>query len=280
MFKRVSIVFLAFIFILSFSITALAAPKSGGSKASNEYKERLQVEERQKIREELEVKEESEVEDEQKEAREQQQNDEQEITEEQSNAQKEVKEKKDKEAKEEEDKQEIKQEIKKQSAPQEAGNLGNELQNQTATQENNASENTRVKVERQLKVRFRGREVKWDAPPVIKEGRTLVPVRALSEGLGADVNWDANTKTVTIAKDDTVIVLKLDSSVITVNGKEMTLDVPAQLVSNRTFVPIRFITEALNQKVIYNEESNEVDIEGEETSSVSNTTNITAETAP
>ncbi|MDN5347465.1 MAG: hypothetical protein PWP65_1029 [Clostridia bacterium] len=269
MFKRLSILFLALIFILSFSVSALAAPKSNGSKSSNGYKERQQLEERQEMRERQEIG--IEAEGKQKE-QEEQQNDGRKITDKQGNASKE----------EQEDKKtpEYKQEIREKSNPQERVNLGNELQNRIATQENNSNEENQVRVEKQVKIRFHGKEVKWDMPPVIKEGRTLVPVRAISEGLGADVNWDAETKTVTITKDNTIIVLKLNSNVFTVNGQEMALDVPAQLISNRTFVPIRFIAQALNQRVSYDEQSNEVNIEGTEASSVNNTADEATEMAP
>lgn len=94
---------------------------------------------------------------------------------------------------------------------------------------------------------------KFDVPPVIKEGRTLIPVRAITEGLGADVDWDGETKTVTITKTTTegsvVIVMVLDENVVTVNGEEVVLDTEAKLFNNRTFVPIRFIAETFGLNV-------------------------------
>ncbi|MFZ5643727.1 MAG: copper amine oxidase N-terminal domain-containing protein [Bacillota bacterium] len=110
------------------------------------------------------------------------------------------------------------------------------------------------------KVRANGKNIKFDVPPVIKEGRTLIPVRAIMNGLGAEVAWDEAAKTVTITRGDVTVVVTLDSRVITVNGQEQAMDVPAQLISNRTFVPIRFIAQALNMNVDWDEDSGTVDI--------------------
>ncbi len=117
---------------------------------------------------------------------------------------------------------------------------------------------------------IKDKEVKFDVPPVIKYGRTLIPVRAITNALGADVEWDAETKTVTVSKavydsvygvSTTVVTLKLDSDTILVNGKEAKIDVPAQLVNNRTMVPIRFIAQALNQEIEYDSETGAIIVE-------------------
>ena len=120
--------------------------------------------------------------------------------------------------------------------------------------------------ERELKDRIfvRGMNLKFDVPPVIKEGRTLVPVRAITEGLGAEVVWNEAKKTITITKGDKVIVLKMDSREITVNGEPYLLDVPAQMNENRTFVPLRFISEILGVKVDYNTLTGDIDLDDDE----------------
>jgi len=102
---------------------------------------------------------------------------------------------------------------------------------------------------------------KFDVPPVIKEGRTLIPVRAISEGFGAEVAWDAETKTVTITKGDITITLKLDDRTATVNGQEVTLDVPAELMNGRTVVPLRFIAESLGLTVKWDAEERIIEID-------------------
>ena len=87
-----------------------------------------------------------------------------------------------------------------------------------------------------------------DCQPFIESGRTLVPVRFIAEALGFEVEWIQEYKTVTINGGQ--ILLPIDSTTATVNGKTMSLDVPARLVvtdgSTRTYVPLRFISEMLN----------------------------------
>ncbi|MDE4541387.1 MULTISPECIES: copper amine oxidase N-terminal domain-containing protein [unclassified Thermoanaerobacterium] len=111
------------------------------------------------------------------------------------------------------------------------------------------------------KVRAKGREIKFDVPPVIKSGTMLIPVRAVVESLGANVNWDAATNTVTITKGGTTIVFDLNGSKVYVNGSEVTLSMPAMEISNRTFVPIRFIAETLGVNINYDDKTGDVDIE-------------------
>ena len=91
-----------------------------------------------------------------------------------------------------------------------------------------------------------------DSPAYIENGRTMVPIRVISENFGAEVLWDGETKTVTIKSDDTEIKLTIDNTVAKINGTEHTLDAaPVISESGRTMVPIRFISEALGRKVEY-----------------------------
>jgi len=121
------------------------------------------------------------------------------------------------------------------------------------------------------KVRINGREIKFDIPPVIKDGRTLIPVRAVMNGLGAKVEWDPETKTVTVTKGDTVIQFILGENRVLVNGKEMTLDVPAMEISNRTFVPLRFLSEVLKENVKYDDKTGDIEIEEKTGTATENT---------
>lgn len=99
------------------------------------------------------------------------------------------------------------------------------------------------------RVRVNGEDLQSDLPPVIKEGRVLIPVRAVSNALGATVDWDADAREITITKGDVVVVLKVDDVTFYVNGEAQEFDVPAQLVSNRTFVPLRFVALALGEAI-------------------------------
>jgi hypothetical protein len=102
------------------------------------------------------------------------------------------------------------------------------------------------------KFTVRGKNINFDVAPVIKQGRTLVPIRAIAEALGATVSFDPTTNTVTITKDGKTIQIVLGQTKVYVNGQEVTMDVPAENISNRTFVPIRFIAEVLGENVNYN----------------------------
>ncbi|EIV99066.1 copper amine oxidase N-terminal domain-containing protein [Thermoanaerobacter siderophilus] len=136
---------------------------------------------------------------------------------------------------------------------------------------------TQTKLEASVKAKeFKGKvsvnkkEIKFDIPPVIKEGRTLIPVRAIMNGFGAKVDWDEETKIVTITKGDITIQLVLGETKVLVNGKEYTLDVPAMEISNRTFVPVRFISEILGGKVNYDKETGDIEIEEEDQTEIEN----------
>lgn len=107
-----------------------------------------------------------------------------------------------------------------------------------------------------------GKEIVCDVPPVAENGRTLVPVRAISEdGLGADVEWHGETQQVTVEKDGLEILLTLGDTKVIVNGEEEELDVPAKAISGRTMVPVRFISETLDYKVEWDSENYRVVIE-------------------
>ena len=89
--------------------------------------------------------------------------------------------------------------------------------------------------------------------PLVQDGRTLVPVRFISESLGADVEWDGNSSCVTVKMGQRTINMILGKKVIIVNNEEKTLDVPAQTISGRTMIPLRAMAEALDKKVFWDD---------------------------
>ncbi len=102
--------------------------------------------------------------------------------------------------------------------------------------------------------------VVFDQPPIIKNDRTLVPLRAIFEALGAEVTWDETTRTVYSQKDDTTAALTIDSDKLVVNGTARPLDVPAVIINNRTLVPVRAVSEAFSCNVSWNGETRTVAI--------------------
>jgi hypothetical protein len=104
----------------------------------------------------------------------------------------------------------------------------------------------------------------YDQSPVNVDGRTMVPLRAIFESLGAKVEWDSSTQTVTATKDDIKVVLTINSNEAWVNGNKVMLDVPAKLINEKTMVPIRFVSEALGADVKWDDYSKSVIITNNE----------------
>ncbi|MFZ5646495.1 MAG: copper amine oxidase N-terminal domain-containing protein [Bacillota bacterium] len=111
-----------------------------------------------------------------------------------------------------------------------------------------------------VKVYVNGKNTDFDVLPKIVEGRTLVPVRFIAEGLNADVYYDGDTETVTVQGAQMSIKMKINSKIALVNGQEVQLDVPATIESGRTIVPLRFISENFKCKVNFYGESNLVTV--------------------
>nr|WP_239565154.1 copper amine oxidase N-terminal domain-containing protein [Brevibacillus fulvus] len=107
-----------------------------------------------------------------------------------------------------------------------------------------------VNTSKHIVVFINGQLQTFSKPPIEINGRTLVPLRAIFEALGAKVDWDEATQTVTATKDNNTIKLTIGSKIAYKNGEKIYLDVPAQLLNgDTTMVPIRFVSEALGAKV-------------------------------
>jgi hypothetical protein len=109
-----------------------------------------------------------------------------------------------------------------------------------------------------IKVTLNGTELQFDQPPMVLEGRTLVPLRAIFEALGSTVVWNGDTQTVIAQKDDITISLTIGSNILVKNGENIKLDVPAQLVNGRTLVPARAVAESFGAKVDWDEKTQTV----------------------
>lgn len=97
-----------------------------------------------------------------------------------------------------------------------------------------------------------GKTVENDVAPIIVKNRTMLPARFVAENLGAKVEWNAAKRQATITGNGVTIVLTIDSTTATVNGKAVTLDSPAFIQNDRTYTPVRFIAEALGAQVEWN----------------------------
>jgi hypothetical protein len=106
-----------------------------------------------------------------------------------------------------------------------------------------------------IPVYVNGAKQTYDQPAVIKDGRTLVPIRGISEDLGATVQYNAENKKISIKDQNTTVTLTIGSKTAYIDGVKKTLDVPAQVKKNRTIVPLRFVGEAFGANVSYNSQT-------------------------
>ncbi|TVX88415.1 copper amine oxidase N-terminal domain-containing protein [Paenibacillus agilis] len=111
-----------------------------------------------------------------------------------------------------------------------------------------------------IKVYIDGEYLSTPQPPIVVNSRTLLPLKSVFEGLNATVHYDAKTRTVTSSKSGTTVVLKLGSKTAKVNGKNVTMDVPAQTIRNRTMVPVRFVSQSFGAHADYEPYSRTVHI--------------------
>ncbi len=103
-----------------------------------------------------------------------------------------------------------------------------------------------------------GKMIEFDTQPVLESDRTLVPMRAIFEALGAEVSWEEATSTALAKKDDISIEIAIDSDFMMKNGQKIPLDVPARLIGDRTLVPVRAISESFDATVEWLQEENKV----------------------
>ena len=103
-----------------------------------------------------------------------------------------------------------------------------------------------------ITVMIGGSVLQSDVDPFIENGRTLVPMRAIFEAIGATVEWDAATETATSKKDGTEVKITKNNTTAYVNGTPVTLDVPAAIYDGRFMVPVRFISESFGCEVGWN----------------------------
>lgn len=113
------------------------------------------------------------------------------------------------------------------------------------------------------KVSMNDEEIEVTASYIVDD-TTLVPLRVISEGLGADVNWDESENTITVEKDGNVISLQIGSTTATINGKAYTLPATAEIKDDTAMVPIRFISEALNANVVWDKDTMKVTVSDRE----------------
>lgn len=109
-------------------------------------------------------------------------------------------------------------------------------------------------------VKVNGQSIYFDQPPQIIEGRTLVPVRAIFEALGASVTWQQETSTVIASRSGMTVTLQVGNKQALKNTDKIFLDVPPQIIGNRVLVPLRFVSESFGAYVSWDDEHSTVRI--------------------
>ena len=110
----------------------------------------------------------------------------------------------------------------------------------------------------EIAVKFNDEWITFDVEPTLMNDRTMVPFRAIFEALGCTVSWNDDTQTASGTRNGVKISLPIGEKVANVNGKGQALDQPAVVVNDRTLVPLRFVSEALNADVEWDGDSNTV----------------------
>lgn len=106
-------------------------------------------------------------------------------------------------------------------------------------------------VKNPIRVMLNGEEIAFtDCEPFIQDGRVLVPLRAIFTALGADIEWNGDTQTVTSMKSGTIVKMTIGESVMYKNGTAEELDVPAQIADGgRAVVPVRAVAQSFGASV-------------------------------
>ncbi|SHK42004.1 copper amine oxidase N-terminal domain-containing protein [Desulforamulus aeronauticus] len=114
-----------------------------------------------------------------------------------------------------------------------------------------------------IKLIVNGKQIVSQEQPRVITGRTVVPLRAIAEALGTEVEWDDVNQSIKITKDNKEIKLFLNKSSAIIDGQNIVIDSPPIIINGVTFLPLRFLSEALGAEVKWNAENNTVIIEGQ-----------------
>ena len=112
-----------------------------------------------------------------------------------------------------------------------------------------------------IKLLLNGNELCFDVPAQLVGGRAAVPMRGVFEGLGAEVAWDEVSMTATASIDGISITMQIGNPAIELNGEKISLETAPQILNGRTLVPLQAVTMSLDADVIWDAETNIVDIQ-------------------
>ena len=119
-----------------------------------------------------------------------------------------------------------------------------------------------------IEVFLHGCYLTFDVDPQLINGRVMVPMRVVFQSIGANVDWNAKTKTITATRGSTVVKATIGSRTLNINGSTKTMDVAPVIINGRTLVPVRFVSESFGYNVNWNSNSRAVTITGGNSPSV------------
>lgn len=105
-----------------------------------------------------------------------------------------------------------------------------------------------------------GSKLNCTQQPLIINGRTLVPLRAVCEALKLGVSWNPDDETIKISDEFNLVILKIGSNTVLINEDSSTIEAPAQIYNGHTLIPIRSVAEAFGATVVWNDTDNAIEI--------------------
>lgn len=129
----------------------------------------------------------------------------------------------------------------------------------------------------EISVILDGRYLSFDVAPQIIDGRTMVPIRAIFEAMGASVDWNSDTQTAVCTKDDITVEITLGSKTQVINGKHVEMDTTPVIKNNRTLAPARYVAESFGYSVLWNDQNKKVIITSKKADSITTAPNIPAQ---
>ena len=107
-------------------------------------------------------------------------------------------------------------------------------------------------------VTLNGQYVYFDVQPQNINGRIMVPIRAIFEAMGANVQWNSDTMSAFCTKGDIGVMMTVNSNIMYVNSSQIVMDVSPVIIDGRTLAPARYVAEAFGGVVAWNQETSTV----------------------
>ena len=113
---------------------------------------------------------------------------------------------------------------------------------------------------KEIKVYFNDERIEFDQQPIIVDGRTKVPFRAIFESMGTVVYYRQSDGSILgLSRDGDVIQHKIGTNKATINGVEKTYDSVSEIINDRTLIPVRMVSDLLSAKVEWDSKDITVD---------------------